>query len=187
MARRCRPLILNDNKFDPDLVLSSPCDATLPARPTVLGMQQHEIIRNVLVSRQHQSSAAVRHVEKCARHKCPVIAIGDPNAVVIALPIERRRAPKLLFRDVGAEAAKRRIVVGLAPGDGMFLPAQAQKGVAGQGRRKPPDHVLKNIPRPVSSCLFRALPTDRRYAQLRRDDASEIFRISERAERRDRR
>jgi hypothetical protein len=72
---------VEDSKFNPNLVFMSPCDATLPARPAVLRKEQHEVIRNVLNSGQHQSGAALRHVEKGARHEGPILAIGDPDAV----------------------------------------------------------------------------------------------------------
>jgi hypothetical protein len=81
VARRSRPLILDDHKFDPDPVVSAPCDATLPARPAVLRKEQHEIIRNAFVSGQHQLGAAMRHVEESARYKGSVLAIGDPNPI----------------------------------------------------------------------------------------------------------
>src|SRR5215207_2130394 len=51
---------------------------------------------------------------------------------VVAVPVERRCAPKLLLRDIGAETTKGRVVVELAPGYRVLLPAQAQKGVESQ-------------------------------------------------------
>src|SRR3954447_10984075 len=52
--------------------------------------------------------------------------------VVIAVTIEVRRTPDLIFRDVGLEATKAGVVVQLVPRKGIFLAAKAQEAAEGQ-------------------------------------------------------